>query len=916
MTEQSGPTPGMVNQQSASAGPVAGSLDPSQSYPGLDPAWSRAIQAPDAEGTTRTWHVLDNGPLLAAAGTPIEHTLLCVHGNPTWSYLWRRVLASAPTGWRVIAVDHLSMGFSERTGSPRTLAQRVQDLSQLTQALEVTGPVATLAHDWGGPISLGWALAHHDQLSHVVLTNTAVHQPAGSPWPAAISAVRTPPLLDLVTRRTPGFILAATTTVRPALPAEVRQAFLAPYGSTERRAAIGDFVQDIPTSTNHPSQAELDRIAGGLSSLADVPALMVWGLRDPVFSQRYLNDLHRRLPHADAHTYPDASHLVLEDRPEGVAVIWDWLTSHRPQVAEAPAAMVPIRIDTSRPADTAIVELGGAGDSISFEALERRVEGLARGLHARGVRRGHRVALLIRPGIDLTSMLYAVWRLGAVVVVADAGLGLRRLGAALRGATPQHVIGFPAARAVVQAARVPGQWIRLGRGDVADLVAHGAAHQVPEHELVAPSADLDADGAVLFTSGATGPPKGVVYTRRQISAQVALLRDTFGFRPGERFVAAFAPFALYGPALGMTSAVPDMDVTAPDTLTAVALAEAVAATEATIVFASPAALGNVVATADELTAEQREQLRGPRLVLSAGAPVPAALLRRLRELLPAATTHTPYGMTEALPVATLDPLSLDPANPADRERGVCVGAPLAGVTVRIAPFVEAATDGATADGPTPGATIAGAPTAGETTAGAQTSDTLTSEPGVLGEIVVRAPHTKDRYDRLWATQRASARPAGWHRTGDVGHLDESGRLWVEGRLSHVISTADGPIAPYAVEQAVEAVPGVRKAAVVGIGPAGTQQLIVIVVPQGARAGRRLGRPSTAVPAEIASQVRKAAGVPVAAVLRRDWLPVDIRHAAKVDRTELARWATGLLHGRREAQAAFASHPKAPSRRSR
>ncbi|WP_237565559.1 alpha/beta fold hydrolase [Ornithinimicrobium cavernae] len=878
---------------------TAGSPLP-RGLPGVDPAWSRTLEAPDAEGTPRTWHVLDNGPQLAAAGVPTEQTLLCVHGNPTWSYLWRRVLESAPPGWRVVAVDQLGMGYSQRTETPRSLPQRVEDLSRLTTALGIDGPVAILAHDWGGPISLGWALAHREQLARVVLTNTAVHQPAGSPLPGAIAAARTPPLLDLVTRRTPGFVRAATATCRPALPTPVRDAFAAPYSSPARRTAVRDFVADIPVSASHPSHAALTAIAEGLDALADVPALMVWGLSDPVFSGRYLADLQRRLPHADVHTYPDASHLVLEDRPEGVSLIWDWLTSRPTEVAAASAEVVPIQVDATVPGRTAIVELTGEGGHITFGALAERVDGLARGLHARGVRRGQRVALLVRPGIDLTTVLYAVWRLGAVAVVADAGLGRRRLGAALRGAAPDHVVGFPAARALVLATGIPGQWIRLGRDDVAGLIAEGLGHPLSPTELFSPTAELDLDGAVLFTSGATGPPKGVVYTRRQVGAQVALLRDAFALRPGGRFVAAFAPFALYGPALGLTSAVPDMDVTAPDTLTAAALADAVEAVGASIVFASPAALSNVVATASELTAGQREQLRRPELVLSAGAPVPAALLRRLKELLPAAATHTPYGMTEALPVATTDPTTLDPDDPADRERGVCVGAPLPGVTVRTAALLPDGT----------------------------ASEELTDEPGQLGEIVVRAPHVKDRYDRLWGTQRASARPAGWHRTGDVGHLDARGRLWVEGRLTHVVTTADGPVAPYAVEQAIESVPGVRRAAVVGVGPTGTQQVVAVVVPEGAApsgSGRRaalwervrgLRGAETDVPADVAARVRTAAGVPVAAVLRRDWLPVDIRHAAKVDRTELARWATTLLHGPRAAREAFGGQSRAPSRRSR
>ena len=116
--------------------------------PGVDPAWSRVVAAPDAEGVTRRWHVLDTGRPEERGEEPVA-TLLCVHGNPTWSYLWRRVLAQAPRGWRVVAVDQLGMGWSERTGAPRTLARRVDDLARLTDALGVQGPVVTLAHDWG-----------------------------------------------------------------------------------------------------------------------------------------------------------------------------------------------------------------------------------------------------------------------------------------------------------------------------------------------------------------------------------------------------------------------------------------------------------------------------------------------------------------------------------------------------------------------------------------------------------------------------------------------------------------------------------------------------------------------------------------------------------------------------------------------
>ena len=166
------------------------------------------------------------------------------------------------------------------------------------------------------------------------------------------------------------------------------------------------------------------------------------------------------------------------------------------------------------------------------------------------------------------------------------------------------------------------------------------------------------------------------------------------------------------------------------------------------------------------------------------------------------------------------------------------------------------------------------------------------EPGVTGEIAVRAAHGKDRYDRLWLTERASAHNPGWHRTGDVGHLDTEGRLWVEGRVGHVITTADGPLTPAGIEQRVQGLSAVRLAAAVGVGPPGVQQVVVVV---------EIDPPTPYVglaPAGLAISVRGQARVDVAAVLAVAALPVDIRHNSKIDRTRVARWAADLLAGGR------------------
>ena len=854
---------------------------PPPGLPGLDPAWSRLVEAVDADGVRRTWHVLDSGGAGHGTLDPVQGstlgTLLCVHGNPTWSYLWRRLLARPPAGWRVVAVDQLGMGFSDRPEQPRTLGQRIRDLAGVTDALGIHGRVVTVAHDWGGPISLGWALGHRERLAGVVLTNTAVHQPAESAAPALIRLARTRALRQTVCVRTAAFVRSTTALSRPALPPAVRDALAVPYGDASRRRAVGDFVADIPLEPYHPSAATLDAVAAGLRSL-DVPALLLWGPRDPVFSDVHLRDLLDRLPHADVHRYEVASHLVTEDAPEAVDALRRWVAdldgSHheepRPEVEPHPPVWAALE-ERAGDLSPAVVELSGR--TVSWDLLGRRVRELASGLAASGLRRGQRVALLVPPGADLTAALYACWRAGAVVVVADAGLGLRALGRALRGAGPDWVIGTREGLAAARAMRVPGRRFVAGPHDRATLRGLGASAGLADLARLGrgrtpPPEPRDSDEcAVVFTSGATGPPKGVVYRHGQVRAQLAALRRTYAIGPDDRLVAAFAPFALYGPALGIASAVPATDVTAPATLTAEALADAVAAVDATLVFASPSALRNVVATAGALDGSRSKPLDGVRLVLSAGAPVAPDLLRSVCDLLPSAEARTPYGMTEALPVADVSLGQIEEAGDGD---GVCVGRPVAGVDVRLSALDPLGV----ASGP------------------------LTAHPGVVGEICVRAAHVKDRYDRLWATERESGRDRGWHHTGDVGHLDDVGRLWVGGRLGHVVTTAAGVLTPVGVEQAVERLPEVSAAAAVGVGPTGAQQLVVVVVPRAGVDQRGVGRGGVLAPDGLTAAVRGAVAADVAAVLVLRELPVDIRHNAKVDRRRVGRWADRVLAGRR------------------
>jgi acyl-CoA synthetase (AMP-forming)/AMP-acid ligase II len=432
-------------------------------------------------------------------------------------------------------------------------------------------------------------------------------------------------------------------------------------------------------------------------------------------------------------------------------------------------------------------------------------------------------------------------------------------------------VGIPAGLGLARTLELPGLRILVGRTGPATRVL-GADASLAEvarrgREYLGAAAlpvppDGQADALVAFTSGATGPAKGVVYTQSRLAHLRDALRSAYDIGPDDALVAAFAPWSVLGPALGIPSAIPDMDLTDASTLTARAFADAAHAVGGTLAWASPTALRAVVDTGEHLDMHERRALEGLRFLLVAGAPVPVELLDRAANLLPRATLATPYGMTEALP---LTEVTLDELRQASGT-GVLVGRPLPGVDVAIAPLdaqgIPAATPGTAVD--------------------------------VTGEIVVRCAWMRDRYDRRWATQHRADSPQGWHRTGDVGHLDGSGRLWVEGRLAHVLLCAHGPVTPVAAELAAQRAARVPLAALVGVGPVGTQvPVIVLLAP-----GPPLGLADLDSTERVRAGVRDATGLDVAAVLTMRSLPVDVRHRSKVDRTRIAREASAFLAGER------------------
>lgn len=257
--------------------------------------------------------------------------IVCVHGNPTWSFFYRDVLAGLRDAYRVVAMDHLGMGLSARPDESRysyRLEQRVDDLEQVLEQLGLRENVTLVLHDWGGMIGMAWASRHPERVKRLIVLNTAAfRKPADKKIPWQIGIIRNTIWGSLLVRGLNAFVqgLVRYCTVRP-LAGPVRQGYLAPYRSWKDRLAILRFIQDIPLMEKDPSYQLVHTVEEQLVRFRDVPMLLCWGRRDFVFDDDYLAEWMRRFPKAECHVFEGAGHLVLEDAGERIlALIRDFL---------------------------------------------------------------------------------------------------------------------------------------------------------------------------------------------------------------------------------------------------------------------------------------------------------------------------------------------------------------------------------------------------------------------------------------------------------------------------------------------------------------------------------------------------------------------------------------------------------------
>ncbi len=532
--------------------------------------------------------------------------------------------------------------------------------------------------------------------------------------------------------------------------------------------------------------------------------------------------------------------------------------------------------------------------ALTYTQLLQRSLSLAEGLARWGVRPGLPVAVLVPISEQFFTLMFALVKLGAVPVLIDPGIGTAALKTCLDEANPQVFIGnskaltarkllawCPNARVVLTDA-VPATALRLLRSPVTTLASILAGTcPAAESEEGSPADSTQAESTpalVAYTSGSTGPAKGVQLSTEALTAQIETLRQLYALEPGVVNVSTFAPFALLGPLLGLTTVVPRMDFSRPAQADPAMIAEAITAFNASVMFASPALLN----TLQRWARPAHVRLPSLHTVITAGAAVSRRLQQQMLTILPDnAQIHTPYGSTEALPVTTIGSTEIL----ALRHSGICVGRPVEGINLALVPICD------------------------------QAIPSLPDEPdvpvGQVGEVVVQGPQVSTTYyhrpsadtanKTLWRDQVA-------HRMGDLAYRDGQGRLWLCGRRAERVITPESTLYTTICEEITNAHPWVERSALVGLGPRGKQRPVMIIQPTQPRLS----------PADLTQEcltllAANSDTAMITTVLLKDRFPVDVRHNAKIRRLELAEWASRELARIENRPPSRVSEPLPPRR---
>jgi len=512
----------------------------------------------------------------------------------------------------------------------------------------------------------------------------------------------------------------------------------------------------------------------------------------------------------------------------------------------------------------------------TFAQLNQRCDIFAHGFQTAGIKANMRVILMVKPGLDFFALTFALFKLGAIPILIDPGMGIKKFMNCVHQSHPQAFIGIPLAQIIRRI--FPKQFksiqISLTIGGK-HLFAKSSVENFTQTNTPFPVLPVSPQNqaAILFTTGSTGPAKGVVYTQQIFLTQIEILRREYNITPDDIDLPCFPLFALFSTALGVTAIIPDMDPSRPATVNPKRIIEAIQNQGVTYSFGSPTLWNRVSKYC------KKNHITFPTLtrILMAGAPVPDYVHQRLLNhiLPPNATTHVPYGATESLPIAgfTGKEMLAETASKTNQGAGMCVGYPMPEVTIKIIKIT---------DQPIP-----------------QWQQAQILNIGEIGEIVVKGPIVTHKYHNLpKATTLAKIQDNKtiWHRMGDVGYIDQKGRIWFCGRKAHRVITPNQTLFTVQCEAIFNNHPKVYRSALVGIGKNKKQKTPVIIIEPTTNNYPNTKEQKNTLNKQLLKLAQKQQHTKnIKKILYHKSLPVDIRHNAKINREKLTKWANNKLN---------------------
>lgn len=509
---------------------------------------------------------------------------------------------------------------------------------------------------------------------------------------------------------------------------------------------------------------------------------------------------------------------------------------------------------------------------LTFLQLDQESDSLAHGLTAAGCIRGTRTVLMVKPSLDFFVLIFALFKIGAVPVVVDPGMGVQRMVGCFKSTRPEAFIGIPLAHLVRTI--YPGffktvkTWITVGRRWFWGGFTLEQLRKSPDKAYTCAKTGRDDMAAVLFTTGSTGPAKGAVYSHGNFDAQLKQIQTHLNMASDEIDLSTFPLFALFYPALGVTSVIPDMDPTRPARVNPKRIIEAVKNQGVTNMFASPALLNRV----GRYGKERGVKLPSLKRVISAGAPVSPDIIERFSSMLAdEAEIHTPYGATEAVPIISIKSREIlaETRKLTEKGYGICIGRPINNIDIQIIKISDDPIDAWTED--------------------------LTVPRGEIGEITVKGDLVSHRYFENPDADKIAKMKEGRqirHRMGDLGWMDQKGRIWFCGRKSHRVITSNETLFTIPCEAIFNKHPRVFRSALVGVGPRQRQRPVIIIELE------KTDSPSNTQSLEqellelaAANELTKNIGT----VMFHKAFPVDIRHNSKIFREKLSAWAEKKLN---------------------